>query len=339
MVLVDLIVFIVALGILIKASDFFVDSAERIANYLNISSYIIGFTLVAIGTSLPELVSSIAASIYNSPGLVVGNIVGSNIANIGLILGCTAIIGTITNIKKRVFYKEGFFLIGISVILLLFSLNFSIGRIEGIILLLLFIAYSFYIIQFNIFKRLYETIPLMKDFIEYRIFKKTKKQKIKEGIIKENKPIFAILKEIAIITLSCAAMIFAVKYLIPSAKNLALGLGISETIVGITMLAVGTSLPELMVAISAVRKGLGDLLIGTIIGSNISNILLVGGSSAILSNISISPISVIYFIPFMILLTISLLAFIKIKWELKRLEGVILVLLYFAFIVSLYFLK
>lgn len=343
MVLVDLIIFIVTLAALIKASDFFVDAAEKIAEYLHISSYIIGFTLVAIGTSLPELVSSIGAAYYNSPDLIIGNIIGSNIANIGLILGIAAIIGTISGIKKRVFNREGFFLIIISFLFFFFALNKTINLWEGITLLVMFVLYSFYVIKLNIFRMLYSRIPFMKDFIEYNILRKKsgkeKQEEIKEEIIKEKAPIFAILKQILIILLSGAGMMFAVDFLIPSAKNVALGLGLSETIVGITFLALGTSLPELMVAISSVKKGLGDLLLGTIIGSNISNILLVGGVSAIIHPIPIQGISLFYFIPFMIFLTIALLGFIRINFQLRKINGIILIILYLAFISSIYFLR
>jgi cation:H+ antiporter len=342
MLLTTFIIFIVSLIVLIKASDFFVESAKNIAELLNISTYIIGFTLVAIGTSLPELVSSVAASYYGSTGLIIGNIIGSNIANIGLILGITSFIGTIASIKKRVFYHEGLTLLAISILFMIFSLDNHISRLEGLFFLLGFIGYSFYIIKFNIFKRLYASIPLMKDFIKYKIFRKKKKEElkeeIKEEISKEKKPVLAILKELSKIVLSGEFMKLSVDFLIPSAQNLSLGLGISETIVGITMLAVGTSLPELVVSISSIRKGLGDLLIGTIIGSNISNILLVGGSSAIIRPLTIGTISKYYYIPFSILLTIVLLALIKSRWELRKIEGSILFSLYIIFIISLLFL-
>ncbi|MEK6816782.1 MAG: sodium:calcium antiporter, partial [Nanoarchaeota archaeon] len=146
-----------------------------------------------------------------------------------------------------------------------------------------------------------------------------------------------LIKYAFMIIVSFAAMVFSVEYLIPSAKSLALDFGVSETIIGITLLAVGTSLPELMVAISSAKKGMGDLLLGTIIGSNISNILLVGGLSAIIYPIKVRAETLLYYIPFSILLTIIMLAFIREKWELRRMQGIALLSLYIIFILTLYF--
>ncbi|MEA3379044.1 MAG: calcium/sodium antiporter [Nanoarchaeota archaeon] len=338
MLIYEIIIFTIALAVLIKASDIFVDAAQRIAEYLKISSYIIGFTLVAIGTSLPELISSLGAAYYHSPDLIIGNIIGSNIANIGLILGISAIVGLI-KIEKRVFYKEGLFLLMTSILLFIFSFNKRLDWWEGLIFLFLFIVYSSYITQLNIIQKLYSTLLQMRDFIEIKIFKKKKAEKIKEEIIKEKKPIFAIIKEIFIIILSGAAMIFAVEFLIPAAKNIALSLGISETIVGLSMLALGTSLPELIVAINSIRKGFNELLIGTIIGSNLSNILLIGGLSGLIAPISINTASIFYFIPFMILITMAFLFFIRTKWELKRYQGACLLMLYLSFITFIFLVK
>ncbi|RME55591.1 hypothetical protein D6777_00035 [Candidatus Woesearchaeota archaeon] len=339
MIFTELIIFIISLAVLIKSSDYFVDSAERLANILNISSYIIGFTLVAIGTSLPELVSSVAASFYNSSGLIIGNIIGSNIANIGLILGISSILGTIVAIKKRVFYREGLTLLAISVLIFIFSLNNQISRLEGLLFVLAFSGYTFYVMKLNIFKRLYNMVPLMRDYIIDIFRKKEKKERIKEEVIKEKKPVKAIVKELLIIILSGIFLRLSVSFLIPSAKNIALSLKIPEIIIGITLLAIGTSLPELIVAVSSIKKGLNDLLVGTIIGSNISNILLVGGASALIHPITIDNITKYFYIPFSIVLTIILLSFIKARWELRKHEGILILSLYILFIISLIFIE
>lgn len=331
MLLLDLTIFLIALAIIIKSSDYFVEAAKKIAEWFHISSYIIGFTLIAIGTSLPELVSAIGASYFNSPGLIMGDIFGSNAANIGLVLSIGLIIGIIIKVQKRVFFREGIILIISSILFLLFAIDGEVKRIESLILLILFATYSFYILEFNPFKKLLILVTYLR-YITYRKNLNRKKASIKE---RGNRNLQGISKQIAIIILSCGAMIFAVKHLILSAKGLAIATGLSETAIGVTLLAIGTSLPELAVTIVAAKKGMGELILGIIMGSNVSNILLIGGLSGIISPISVSDYSLYYLVPFSILLTLILLAIISRKWQLERKHGILILITYSLFLISL----
>jgi len=313
MIIPNLFVFIISLAILIKSSDFFVEYASKIAKHFNISDFVIGITLVAIGTSLPELGAVIAASLSKSSGLVIGTIIGSNIANLGLIMGVVATF-TVLNIKKEIWYKDGLLLLLFSFIFAFFAIDGQISFIEGLFCLFIFIIYI---------SRLFKIKEkIIKKRVELRNNKKNRKK---------------IIIHFLIILISAGAIALSAKQVITSASNLAILFNIPETIVAVMMIAIGTSLPELMVSLSAIKKKLGDLLIGNIIGSNISNLFLVGGISAIISPILVSSLTLFLIIPAMLVLTIIFLSLIRAHWVLKMFHGLILLISYIVFIVILFF--
>ena len=339
----DFIIFIASLAVLVKSSDYLVQSATKLAKAIGVSEFFIGLTLVAFGTSVPELVSSAASAVYKNSGLVMGNILGSNIANIGLILAVGAVIAPIL-IRKRMFSREGLFLLAVSLGFFAMSFDRIISFAEGIAMLAVFLAYIAYLAETDLFHGALE-----------RFFRQLLRARLGEGIKglrrayqghKDNTEKnnnggagFAfIAKHLAVIALSCFALYFSSKYLVPSAHNIAVGLGVRDSIVGVTMLAVGTSLPELLVTISAARMGKGDLLVGNILGSNIANILLVIGISAAITPLSVSAISLYYFFPSMLVMVLLLLAFIRAHWAVRMLQGLLLLLAYAIFIGALIYL-
>jgi len=311
----NLLIFIISLTILIKSSDLLVDYAAKLAKHFNISDFTIGVTLVAIGTSLPEMGSSIVASLLHKPDLVFGTIVGSNIANIGLIVGITAIF-TVLNIKKEIWYKDGLLLLLFTIVFGVFAIDGSINLIEGVICIILFL---FYIRRIIINKNRFTK----NKFLINKSHKKGEKK---------------FILWLVIILLSIGALVFSARFVVSSASNLAEILGISETIIAALILAVGTSLPELIVSLSAMKKKMGDLLIGNIIGSNISNLFLVGGVSAIITPLVASPIIFYFLIPAMIIFTIIFIGLIRTNWLLKMFDGLILTILYIIFVIILFFL-
>lgn len=341
MLIYEFIVLVATLAILVKASDYFVDSSARLAKLLNISEFIIGFTLVAIGTSLPELVSSIAASLYKNSGLIIGNIAGSNIANIGLIVGIAALFRPL-EIEKKIFSKEGIFLLFVTALFLILAFNHNISRGEGIIFLCIYLGYSIVLLETEVLqgrlKRFMRDmfrlglVNSVKDHMNNYKENKKKKKKL------EKKEKLSILYQIMIILLSGAAMYFSAKFLIPAAQNIAIGLNVPNSFIGVTMIAVGTSLPELIVAITAVRKGLGHMLVGTILGSNIANILLIIGISAVIGPIAVQGLALYYYMPIMLIMVLLLLAFIRTFWVVRMLEGFMLLALYIIFILILLFI-
>ncbi|MDD4877683.1 MAG: calcium/sodium antiporter [Candidatus Nanoarchaeia archaeon] len=338
--LYDIIIVIAALAILIKSSDYFVDASSKIARAFGVSEFVIGVTLVAVGTSLPELASSIAASFYKNSQLVTGPIIGANIARIGLVLGICAVIAPII-IEKRVFTKEGFYLLFISLIFAVFAFDKNIGRIEGIILLVLFMLYMLWLFETDILKgglrRLFSNTGEKGLFYGMKMLKNEFSQNSSRA---PDITLSFIAKQGIIIALSCAALFFSAKYLIPSLENLALLMKIPDTVVGLLVLGLGTTLPEMVVCISAARKNMGNMIMGTIIGSNIADTLLVIGISSLIHPISPSLLAIAYYMPAMILFTVLLLAFIRTGWVVRMFEGFALLLLYAIFLaVMFYFIK
>lgn len=345
MIYINLIILLAGLILLVKGSDYFVKSSSSIANKRGVSEFTIGLTLVAVGTSIPELASSITASIQNAGGIVIGNVVGSNIANIALIVGCAAILSTIKT-ETGMLKKDGYIMLFAAVLFLVFSFNSSISRIEGIIFILFFIAYILFLFQD---KTKYEEEPQFKDFITYFFrFKYITdvKQKVESGI--NQKPINGeqkqsvafegIGKDLLIILISGVAIVFGARYFIEQSIFFAQLLNLSDELIGITLVAVGTSLPELMVTLSASRKGYGSIALGNVIGSNVANIFLILGISSILLPLDINKLTLQYTAPFMIFISVLLLIFISTHWEIRKGEGLALIMLYIGFMIGLFYL-
>lgn len=311
-----MIYFILILGgffLLVKGSDFLVDGASNIAKKLNVPEIVIGMTLVAIGTSLPELLVSTTAALENHSDIALGNIVGSNISNLLFILGSCALIKNLP-FNKETIYFENFFMLFISVLLFFFGINydgkhvFMITRGEGTFLLILCFLFLFYNMVMAI------NSP------------KTEKNEKKKNTI-----LSLILILIGIISLKIGAEI-----VIDNVTILTKMLGISEKIISLTLVAFSTSLPELMTSISATKKGDIDLAIGNIIGSNILNILLIIGISSILCPITYSTsYNKDMFILIMGTLLFTIYPFIGKRGQMTKLKGIFFLIIYFLYVLSM----
>lgn len=256
---------LLALGfaMLIKGADFFVDGAVGIASKFGIPQLVIGLTIVAMGTSAPEAAVSIAAAAGGSADITIGNIVGSNILNIFIILGVTATIVTIAVGKSTVKYEMPF-MIAVTVILLLLGLDGSISRIDALIIIGLFVVYMIYL---------------------FRLAKSGDVSGGDEAPVKERKlPIALLLTGIGI-----ALIIFGSQVTVNAATEIAKGFGVSDRFIGLTVVALGTSLPEMFTSVTAARKGNADIAIGNIVGSNLFNILFVVGISGLITDIPFAP--------------------------------------------------
>lgn len=242
---------IAGLALLIAGGNYLVNSAVDIANRLGISPLIVGMTIVAFGTSAPELIVSLEAAVTGHPEISLGNVIGSNIANIGLILGLTAIIIPLA-VEKVTFTRDMPFLTMVTILLFAIMNDSSITRFEGIMLVALIICYTIWCI------------------------KQTPKPE-KEDI---NAIRYNIWVALLILAASVAALAFGSDLLINGASTIAASLGISERVIAVTIVAFGTSLPELVTSIIAATKKQADIAMGNVVGSNIFNILLVLGASA-----------------------------------------------------------
>ncbi len=343
MVAIELISAVFGLIILLKGSDWFVDSAASIAKQYGISELVIGLTIVAIGTSLPELATGIAASFTGNSGLVMGNVLGSNIANIGLVLGIGALLGTFT-VDRIVFKRDARFLLFTGLLFAFVSIDGVISTIEGVALFFLFILYLAYFILSK--KKLYFIFYLGKYF-KHELFR-ARVEEIKPGVdyndfksislrifheMKKFHLSFFIAKSFLIIAVSLLMIVLGADILVESASSLAHNIGVSNELLGFTLIALGTSLPEVAVSLTAVRKGLHSIMIGNILGSNISNILLVIGFSALIRPITVLPTEIVFGIPFMLLLSVLLIFLTEQDWKLSKKEGLILVSSYLLFLI------
>lgn len=304
--------------LLVKGADLLVDGASNIAKKFHIPEIIIGLTIVSIGTSLPELIVSTTSAINGYSDLAVGNVVGSNIANLLLILGLSAIIKAVS-FKRETRLIEIPICLAVSIIfMILANLGQDITRIDAAVLVALFIVFIIY------------TIVMAKKGED---FEKEEKD-IEETNTKANE---ATIKNIIFIILGIVLLKFGGDLTVDNAVNVAKFFNLSEKLIAVTILAIGTSLPELVTSVSAAIKGKSDIAIGNILGSNIFNMLLIIGATALIKPIVYN---VNYNIDmfFMILATfiLSLFPIIPPKNKVTRGNGIVYVLLYIVYLITLF---
>lgn len=290
----NIIILLIAIGLLWKGADYLVESASRIAASLGISELIIGLTVVAFGTSAPEFAVTITAALRHQSDISVGNIVGSNIFNLGFILGSVAMVKSIAASRKLV-YRDGSFMIFVTLLLLFFFRDLHLQRYEGVTLVALLAVYLVYLFI--------RREPLESEDIDHEK---------------------ATLKDYIILPLSIAAVVSGGHFLVESASFLARSAGISEWVIGVTIVAAGTSAPEMATSLAAVVKGKHGLSAGNLIGSDLFNILGVLGLAGILNpmEINASAMSSLYMLVGMVALVFL---FLRTGWRISRLEGGILV--------------
>ncbi len=295
-------VFIASLFFLVKSADFLIESAKVIGRYFKMPSFIIGVLVVGIGTSLPELSSSIFAVLQNVPELVVANAIGSNIANILLIVGISSIIAKNIKVSSN--------LINLDIPLLLLSTAlFALLAFDGVISR----ADSAFLLAGLLY---YLTYSLASKGVEDVERKETNK----------NKP----YKSFAIFAISLVFLIFSSKYLVKSVTEIASILNISSSVIALLAVAVGTSLPELFVSISAIKKNEADMALGNIFGSNAFNLLAVAGIPAVFASLPLDGASVSVALPVLVVSTI-LFAFSGISRKIHSFEGVFFLIIYVFF--------
>jgi len=309
------VVFVVSLFVLIKASHYFTDSSEKIGLFFGLPAFIVGVTIVSIGTSLPELVSSVFAVLKGSSEIVVANVVGSNIANILLILGVVAVISKRMKIAYELTHVDLPILIGS-------ALLFAIMILDGVLTL----PEAWFLI-FGIVIYLIYTITSEKEHVDVEI-----KQEMKEELRKKKK---LDAKTVVILILSVFFIYIGARYTIESVIKLSEMLNIGKELIAISAVALGTSLPEFAVSIVAARKGKLEIAVGNILGSNIFNTFVVMGIPA-LFGVLIIPQSILGFGLPMMLIATFLFFFITQKKEVTKWEGYLLLLFYVFFIGKLF---
>ncbi|GAA3662542.1 calcium/sodium antiporter [Asaccharospora irregularis] len=299
---------------LIKGADTFVTGSSSIARKLKIPSLIIGLTIVGFGTSAPEAAVSITAAIQGQNDMAIANVVGSNIFNILAVVGIASIISPI-KVQKSTIIKEFPFALLASVVLMILSYDTKfqgydanlLTRADGLILLAIFAVFMYYLVEMAI----------------------TSKEDINEESSEKE---ISIAKSVVMGILGFIGILIGGKLVVDSASDIAISLGMSENLVGLTIVSIGTSLPEFATSVIAAKKGESDIAIGNVVGSNIFNILFVLGSSATISNLQIQSM---VFVDMLIMLLVTIIAYAlsATNRKINKLEGSILTMTYILYMV------
>lgn len=321
--LIEIVIYIIALVIsliiVVKSADVFVDNLVDIGSALGISQIILGVTASAIGTSLPEFGSALIATLSGSVDIGVGTVIGSNIWNIAGILGISATVAGVIRTNKQGLTRDWMMTLITGLILLFFMFFGDINWIASIVMITVYCFYLWLLIKAER-KNKQETVVDEKD----RDFRSM------DQISPEKKSINK--KTIGFTILGLLGLIVGCRILVFSAVELASIAGIPEMIMGLFTLAIGTSIPELVVTLSSAMKGLHDLSIGTVLGSNTFNILIGIGIPALIMSVPVEPLSLSFDAPVMIFVTILLMVLIRTgKMKLNRIGGIILIATYISY--------
>jgi cation:H+ antiporter len=307
-----IILLIIGLIVLIVGGDYLVKGSSSIALRLHLSPLVVGLTIVAFGTSAPELLISIQSALKGSPDIAMGNVVGSNICNLALVLGLTAVINPV-KVQTNSLRIDWPMTMGASILLFLVVREGVLGAVEGVIFLIVISIYLVLII------------------VQSRIDVKSKlREKENEDI--PDAPKKQMWKDITFILLGCVALYYGSEWFVSSSKELALSLGVEERVVGLTVVALGTSLPEMVTAAVASYKGETDLALGNLMGSNIFNILSILGITAIITPIHVHAVILNKDIIWMLMITLMILPLMIVRREVGRADGIVLLIVYTVYV-------
>ncbi len=295
-------------------AEWLVGGASRLARTFHIKPVVIGLTIVAFGTSTPELVTSVAAGIKHLSDIAMGNVIGSNIANIGLILGLSALVRPLT-VDMKLLYREMPIVVGISMLLYFMGWDGTVSRVEGGILLFGIVLYTFYVYRVA----LKEANLVAHEYEEFLEAKNTSSR-----------------NNIFLILIGLGALMGGAHLLVHSAIYIAKVMGISELVIGLTVIAVGTSLPELATSMVAAIRRESDISVGNVLGSNIFNILAVLGISSIVQPLSVNTASLRVDMPVMLFFGIFLIPLITWKFRISRVQGMFLLIWYTIYVLWLF---
>jgi len=311
----DILLFIGGVGVLYFGAEWLVRGASRLARSLGVSPIVVGLTVVSMGTSAPELVISIVASLQGNPDLAVGNVMGSNLANIGLVLGVSAILRPL-HVSTKVVMREVVVMVVITALLLPLILDSQIGRLEGSLLVTMLVFYLTYVVWSS-----------RKDDPEAPHVE----QHQETGDLSSR----MILRHSALTVVGVLGLVLGAFAIRGSAVALAEAMGISELVIGLTLVSIGTSLPELATCAVAALRHEADIAVGNILGSNIFNITFVLGVTSILSPLGFHPDVLRLEFPAVMFITVLMVPIVRHRLVIRRRQGFALLstyLLLFAFL-------
>ena len=323
--------FIIGTIALIAGAELLVRGASRIAASSGLSPVVIGLTVVAFGTSAPEFAVSVGAALRGTSDIALGNVVGSNIANILLVLGLSAVVGSGLVVAFRIVRVDVPLMIGASLAVMILGLDGSLGRIDGAVFVLALVGYLIWMVR------------SARDEVQSEVASKTTDAQhaaeisleYSSGLSNELSNRTSTIANIGMVAVGLVMLVIGANLLVDAATSLAASLGASEFVIGLTVVAVGTSLPEIATSVVAAARGHRDLAVGNAVGSNLFNILGVLGTSSLLAPIAVSDTALKFDIPFMLATAIACLPIFINGFVIKRWEGFVFVGYYVAYLVWL----
>jgi len=300
--------------ILFKSSDFFVESAAGIASYYNLPKMFVGIIIVGFATTAPEIAVSTQAAFLGHPEIAFGNALGSVIADDGIALALAAIIAPVAiPVDRNILKTAGLFLIGIDVLSFLFAFNGRISRPEGIVLVALLAGYMAFLVNTE---------------------KKRKRSLVetKEPELKKERENINLKRLFILFAVGLVGVVVSARLVIRSSLVIARSFNVSETIIGLTIIAIGTSLPEISTCIVAARKGHGEIAVGDIIGADILNILWIIGVSSVVRPIVLDRFTVLFSFISMFVVVGTMLGGLRARYRLTKANGIVLLLLYLGYL-------
>ncbi len=306
----DVLLLVLGIGVLYFGAEWLVRGAARLAGSIGVSPMVVGLTVVSFGTSAPELVVCTVAAWGGNPDLAIGNVMGSNLANIGLILGLTSIVRPL-EVQSRVVWREMpiMMLVTVAIYPLAWDLELTAG--DGVILLLILASYLLFVFQ-SVGSETPEVLVEYEDFIEAA---GETESRLRTG-------------DVGLVLAGSAALVLGGYCIVEGAVQVASALGISQVVIGLTVVAVGTSLPELATSLVAAARRESDIAVGNVIGSNIFNLAAILGTASVVETIPIQPTVLTEEMPALLIVSALLFPVLRSGWRIRRWEGTILVAAY-----------
>lgn len=308
----EVLLFVGGVGVLYFGAEWLVRASARLATSLGVSAIVLGLTVVSMGTSAPELVVSLVSAMGGNGDLAIGNVMGSNLANIGLVLGVSAIVKPL-NVSGRVVTREVPVMILITALLLPVIWDLEIARLEGVALLLVLVAYLWFV--FRTAKT--EDEEVLDEFAHFA----------QEAV---GLSPWAAARDVGLIALGITGLVLGAFAIRESAVALAEAMGMSELVIGLTLVSIGTSLPELATSLVATLRGEADIAVGNIIGSNVFNIAAILGIAATVSPLAVSPEVLRLEFPAVVIMSVLLVPIVRANLTIRRAEGIVLLGTYLA---------
>ncbi len=304
--ILDVLLLVVGIGILYFGAEWLVRGAARLAGSLGVSPIVVGLTVVSFGTSAPELVVCSVAALQGNSDLAVGNVMGSNLANMGLILGLTAIVRPL-EVAARVVWREVPLMILVTAAVYPLAADHRLGRGDGALLLLALAAYLIFV-----FQSVEDEAPEIVG--EYREF-------LKESSASATR---VSLLDVGLVMAGCGCLVLGGYAIVEAATGVAAYLGVSQVVIGLTVVAVGTSLPELATSVVAAMHNEADIAVGNVVGSNIFNLAGILGTASVLEPMRIADTVLVREIPSVLVMSALLFPMLRTGWRIQRWEGAVL---------------